>query len=79
MPHQTASSGGDVRTGDDSPLSSFHTLALDTPDSAPLSPPSGFSIRYLSDFLYAACTNSVWSSCLCLGHHTGSAIAADGT
>ena len=55
---------------------SFHTLALDTPGfGASFSPPSGFSIRYLSDSLYAALHQLGVESCFIFGHHTGSAIA----
>jgi len=74
--HQTASSGVMFEPVMTLLSDSFHTLALDTPGfGASFSPPSGFSIRYLSDSLYAALHQLGVESCFIFGHHTGSAIA----
>ncbi len=74
--HQTASSGVMFEPVMTLLSDSFHTLALDTPGfGASFLPPSGFSIRYLSDSLYAALHQLGVESCFMFGHHTGSAIA----
>lgn len=74
--HQTASSGVMFEPLMTLLSDSFHTLALDTPGfGASFLPPSGFSIRYLSDSLYAALHQLGVESCFMFGHHTGSAIA----
>jgi pimeloyl-ACP methyl ester carboxylesterase len=74
--HQTASSGMMFERMMTLLSDSFHTLALDTPGfGASFLPPSGFSIRYLSDSLYAALHQLGVESCFMFGHHTGSAIA----
>jgi len=55
---------------------SFHTIALDNPGfGASFQPPSGFSIRHISDSLHAALTSLGVESCYAFGHHSGSAIA----
>lgn len=74
--HQTASSGMMFEPLMTLLSDSFHTLALDTPGfGASFSPPSLFTVQYLSDSLHAALTNLGVESCYLFGHHTGSAIA----
>lgn len=74
--HQTASSGMMFEPLMTLLSDSFHTLALDTPGfGASFSPPSLFTVHYLSDSLHAAFTNLGVESCYLFGHHTGSAIA----
>ncbi|MEN9562622.1 MAG: hypothetical protein RIR73_866 [Chloroflexota bacterium] len=74
--HQTASSGMMFEPLMTLLSDSFHTLALDTPGfGASFQPPSGFSIRFISDSLYAALHQLGVESCFIFGHHTGSAIA----
>lgn len=74
--HQTASSGMMFEPLMTLLSDSFHTLALDTPGfGASFSPPSLFTVHYLSVSLHAALTNLGVESCYLFGHHTGSAIA----
>jgi pimeloyl-ACP methyl ester carboxylesterase len=74
--HQTASSGMMFEPLMTLLSDSFHTLALDTPGfGASYSPPSLFTVHYLSSTLHAALTNLGVESCYLFGHHTGSAIA----
>jgi pimeloyl-ACP methyl ester carboxylesterase len=74
--HQTASSGMMFERIMTLLSDSFHTLALDTPGfGASFQPPSGFSIRYISDSLYAALRQLGVESGYLFGHHTGAAIA----
>jgi pimeloyl-ACP methyl ester carboxylesterase len=74
--HQTASSGMMFEQVMTLLADDFHTLALDTPGfGASFSPPSLFTVHYLSDSLHAALTNLGVESCYLFGHHTGSAIA----
>jgi pimeloyl-ACP methyl ester carboxylesterase len=74
--HQTASSGVMFEPLMTLLSDSFHTLALDTPGfGASFQPPRGFSIRYISDALYAALHQLGVESCYLFGHHTGAAIA----
>ncbi|NWG33286.1 MAG: alpha/beta hydrolase [Chloroflexi bacterium] len=74
--HQTASSGMMFEPLMTLLSDSFHTLALDTPGfGASFQPPSGFSIQYISDVLYAALRQLGVESCYLFGHHTGAAIA----
>lgn len=74
--HQTASSGMMFERMMTLLSDSFHTLALDTPGfGASFSPPSLFTVHYLSSTLHAALTNLGVESCYLFGHHTGSAIA----
>ena len=74
--HQTASSGMMFEPLMTLLSDSFHTLALDTPGfGASFSPPSLFTVHYLSDSLHAALTNLGVESCYVFGHHSGSAIA----
>jgi pimeloyl-ACP methyl ester carboxylesterase len=74
--HQTASSGMMFERMMSLLSDSFHTLAPDNPGfGASFQPPSGFSIRYISDSLHAALTSLGVESCYAFGHHSGSAIA----
>ncbi|MBN8581120.1 MAG: alpha/beta hydrolase [Anaerolineae bacterium] len=74
--HQTASSGMMFESLMTLLSDSFHTIALDNPGfGASFQPPSGFSIRYLSDSLYTALHQLGVESCFVFGHHSGSAIA----
>lgn len=74
--HQTASSGMMFEPLMTLLSDSFHTLAPDTPGfGASFSPPSLFTVQYLSSSLHAALTNLGVESCYLFGHHTGSAIA----
>ena len=74
--HQTASSGMMFEQMMTLLSDSFHTIAPDNPGfGASFQPPSGFSIRYISDSLHAALTNLGVESCYVFGHHSGSAIA----
>jgi pimeloyl-ACP methyl ester carboxylesterase len=74
--HQTASSGMMFERMMTLLKDDFHTIAPDNPGfGASFSPPSGFSIRYISDSLYAALHQLGVESCFIFGHHSGSAIA----
>jgi pimeloyl-ACP methyl ester carboxylesterase len=74
--HQTASSGMMFEPMMTLLADSFHTFAPDNPGfGASFSPPSLFSVQYLSDSLHAALTSLAVDSCYAFGHHTGSAIA----
>jgi pimeloyl-ACP methyl ester carboxylesterase len=74
--HQTASSGMMFEPLMTLLADSFHTIAPDTPGfGASFSPPSLFTVHYLSSTLHAALTNLGVESCYLFGHHTGSAIA----
>lgn len=74
--HQTASSGMMFERMMTLLKDDFHTIALDNPGfGASFQPPSGFSIRYISDSLYAALHQLGVESCFIFGHHSGSAIA----
>ena len=74
--HQTASSGMMYERMMTLLKDDFHTIALDNPGfGASFQPPSGFSIRYISDSLYAALHQLGVESCFIFGHHSGSAIA----
>ena len=74
--HQTASSGMMFEQMMTLLKDDFHTIALDNPGfGASFQPPSGFSIRYISDSLYAALHQLGVESCFIFGHHSGSAIA----
>ncbi len=74
--HQTASSGMMFESLMTLLSDSFHTIALDNPGfGASFSPPSLFTVHYLSDSLHAALTNLGVESCYLFGHHSGSAIA----
>jgi pimeloyl-ACP methyl ester carboxylesterase len=74
--HQTASSGMMFERIMALLSDSFHTIAPDNPGfGASFQPPSGFSIRYISDTLHAALTQLGVESCYAFGHHSGSAIA----
>lgn len=74
--HQTASSGMMFEQMMTLLKDDFHTIALDNPGfGASFQPPSGFSIRYISDSLYSALHQLGVESCFMFGHHTGSAIA----
>lgn len=74
--HQTASSGMMFERMMTLLKDDFHTIALDNPGfGASFQPPSGFSIQYISDSLYAALHQLGVESCFIFGHHSGSAIA----
>lgn len=74
--HQTASSGMMFEQMMTLLSDSFHTIAPDNPGfGASFSPPSLFTVHYLSDSLHAALTNLGVESCYVFGHHSGSAIA----
>jgi pimeloyl-ACP methyl ester carboxylesterase len=74
--HQTASSGMMFERMMTLLKDDFHTIALDNPGfGASFQPPNGFSIRYISDSLYAALHQLGVESCFIFGHHSGSAIA----
>lgn len=74
--HQTASSGMMFERMMTLLADDFHTLAPDNPGfGASFSPPSLFSVQYLSDSLHAALTSLGVESCYAFGHHSGSAIA----
>jgi pimeloyl-ACP methyl ester carboxylesterase len=74
--HQTASSGMMFEQMMTLLSDSFHTIAPDSPGfGASFSPPSLFTVHYLSSTLHAALTNLGVESCYLFGHHTGSAIA----
>lgn len=74
--HQTASSGMMFEQMMTLLKDDFHTIALDNPGfGASFQPPSGFSIRYISDSLYASLHQLGVESCFIFGHHSGSAIA----
>lgn len=74
--HQTASSGMMFERMMTLLADDFHTLAPDNPGfGASFSPPSLFTIQYLSDSLHAALTSLGVESCYAFGHHSGSAIA----
>ena len=74
--HQTASSGMMFEPMMSLLADSFHTIAPDNPGfGGSFSPPSLFSVKYLSDSLRAALTSLGVDSCYVFGHHTGSAVA----
>lgn len=74
--HQTASSGMMFERMMTLLADDFHTIAPDNPGfGASFSPPSLFSVQYLSDSLHAALTSLGVESCYAFGHHSGSAIA----
>jgi len=74
--HQTASSGMMFESMMTLLADSFHTIAPDNPGfGASFSPPSLFTVQYLSDSLHAALAQLGVESCYAFGHHTGSAIA----
>lgn len=74
--HQTASSGMMFEQVMTLLSDSVHTIAPDNPGfGASFSPPSLFTVHYLSDSLHAALTNLGVESCYVFGHHSGSAIA----
>ena len=74
--HQTASSGMMFESMMTLLSDSFHTIAPDNPGfGGSFSPPSLFSVQYLSDSLHAALIQLGVDSCYAFGHHTGSAIA----
>ncbi len=74
--HQTASSSVMFEPLMNLLADDFHTIAFDTPGfGASFSPPSLFTVSYLSDSLHAALTQLGVESCFAFGHHTGSAIA----
>ncbi len=74
--HQTASSGMMFEAMMTLLADDFHTIAPDTPGfGASFSPPSLFSVQYLSESLHTALTSLGVESCYVFGHHTGSAIA----
>ncbi len=74
--HQTASSGVMFEALMNLLADDFHTIALDTPGfGASFSPPSLFTVSYLSASLQAALVSLGVESCYVFGHHTGSAIA----
>ncbi len=74
--HQTASSGMMFEPMMTQLADSFHTIAPDNPGfGGSFSPPSLFTVQYLSDSLHAALTSLGVDSCYAFGHHTGSAIA----
>jgi pimeloyl-ACP methyl ester carboxylesterase len=74
--HQTASSGLMFERMMTLLADDFHTITPDNPGfGASFQPPSGFSIRYISDSLHAALTSLGVESCYAFGHHSGSAIA----
>ena len=74
--HQTASSGVMFEQVMTLLADDFHTIALDTPGfGASFSPPSLFTVQYLSDSLHVALAALGVESCYAFGHHTGSAIA----